>query len=192
MFLGERIIVPLEQRNFIIGKIHESHLRMEKRKSRAKQSLYWPNMFVDIEILCSQCSFCKKFKRRSQKETLIQHEVPPRPWQKVGIDNFHNKSRNYVLVVDYYSKFVEIRLLQGTNAQLVVSNLKAIFSVHGITEEIVSDMPFNSHFFKMFAKQYNIKLSTSNATHNQSNGMAERTIQTIKQPFKKAHEEGKD
>ena len=26
LFLGERIIVPLEQRNFILSKIHESHL----------------------------------------------------------------------------------------------------------------------------------------------------------------------
>lgn len=161
----------------LLSKIHESHLGMEKCKSRAKQSLYWPNMFADIEMLCSQCSVFNKFKRRNQKETLIQHEVPARPWQKVGIGNFEYKSQNYVLVVDYYSKFVEIRLLQGTYAQSVVSNLKAIFSVHGIPEEIVSDnMPFNSHLFKMFAKQYNIKLSTSSPTHSQSNGMAERTI----------------
>ena len=193
LFVGDRIIVPLEQRNYVLSKIHESHLGIEKCKSRAKQSLYWPNMFADIEMVCSQCSVCNKYKRQNQKETLIQHEVPARPWQKVGIDNFEYKSRNYVLVVDYYSKFVEIRLLQSTSAQSVVNNLKAIFSVHGIPEEIVSDnMPFNSTFFKTFAKEYNIKLSTSSPTHSQSNGMSERSIQTVKQLFRKAHEEGKD
>ncbi|XP_056013214.1 uncharacterized protein K02A2.6-like [Ostrea edulis] len=94
---------------------------------------------------------------------------------------------------DYYSRFIEIRLLKGTNAQSVVNNLKAIFSVRGIPEEIVSDnMPFNSHFFKTFTKEYNIKLSTSSTTHSQSNAMAERSMQTMKQLFNKAHAEGKD
>ena len=65
-------------------------------------------MSRDIERMCSQCGTCSKVKRNNQKETLIQPEIPERPWQKVGIYLFEYKFHDYVLVVDYYSKFIEI------------------------------------------------------------------------------------
>ena len=69
----------------------------------------------------------------------------------------------------------------------------SIFSVHGIPETIIADnMLFNSKYLKEFARKNNIELLTSSPTHSQSNGMAERSIQTVKNLFKKAHTEGKD
>ena len=193
MFVGDRIIIPADHQELVLKVLHESHLGMEKCKVRARKSIYWPNMSRDIESMCSQCATCNKFKRNNQKETLIQHEVPERPWQKVGIDLFEYKSHDYVLVVDYYSKFIEIRMLQRKTAKSVVFSIMSIFSVHGLPEEIVADnMPFNSRYFKEFGKRNNIKISTSSPTHSQSNGMAERSIQTVKNLFRKAHAEGKD
>ena len=43
----------------------------------------------------------------------------------------------------------------------------------------------------MFGKMNNMKIATSSPTHSQSNGMAERSIQTVKHLFRKAHAEGK-
>ena len=109
----------------------------------------------------------------------MQHEVPDRPWQKVGIYLFEYRSRDYVLVVDYYSKFIEIRHLQGKTAKSVAHSIMSIFSVHGIAEEIIADnLPFNSKYFKEFGKKNNIKITTISPTHSKSNGMAERSIQT--------------
>lgn len=43
------------------------------------------------------------------KEPLITvTELPERPWQKQGADFFMLKNRTYLLVVDYYSRHVEI------------------------------------------------------------------------------------
>ena len=193
IFVGDRIIIPADHQELVLKVLHESHLGMETCKVRARKSLYWPNMSKDIERMCSQCATCNKFKRQNQKETLIQHEIPERPWQKVGIDLFECRSRDYFLVVDYYSKFIEIRLLQGKTAKSVAHSIMSVFSVHGLPEEIVADnMPFNSRYFKEFGKRNNIKISTSSPTHSQSNGMAERSIQTVKNLFRKAHAEGKD
>ena len=49
------------------------------------------------------------------------------------------------------------------------------FARHGIPTEIVSDnMPFNSHEFLTFTKEWGILLTTSSPTYSQSNGQAER------------------
>ena len=88
----------------------------------------------------------------------------------MGIDLFEYKSHDYVLVVDYYSKFIEIKMLQRKTAKWVVFSIMSIFSVHGLPEEIVADnMPFNSRYFKEFGKRNAIKISTSSPTHSQSN-----------------------
>ena len=193
IFVGEKLVIPADQRSCVLKAIHEGHLGMEKCKTRARKSVYWPCMNSDIAKICSECSICNRHKNNNQHEPLIQHEIPERPWQKVGIDLFEYKTKDYVLVVDYYSKFIETRVLTSKTAQSVAQKLKSIFSIHGIPEEIIADnMPFSSMYFSEFAKNYAIKVSTSSPTHSQSNGMAERSIQTVKSLFKKADEEGKD
>ncbi|MES9901692.1 MAG: RNase H-like domain-containing protein, partial [Sedimenticola sp.] len=191
--VSDRLVVPKDQRKNALEKIHESHLGMDKCKSRARTSLYWPYMNADIEQTCSSCCICNKYKVSNQKEPLIPHEVPKRAWEKVGMDIFEYKAKDYLLVVDYYSKFIEIRHLHGKTAQSIISNVKKIFGVHGIVDEIVSDnMPFNSAQFREFTRKYDIKLSTSSPTYSQSNGLAERSIQTVKNLLKKANDDGKD
>src|SRR5678815_3190257 len=80
-----------------------------------------------------------------QQEPLLPHAVPERPWQKVGADIFTLYSRDYLLVVDYFSKFPEICHLESKTASSVVVKIKSIFARHGIPDELVADnMPFNS------------------------------------------------
>ena len=58
---------------------------------------------------------------------------------------------------------------------------------HGIPEELCTDhMPFNSVEFCKFATDWNFTLTTSSPTYPQSNGQAERAVQTVKRIFTKA------
>ena len=71
--------------------------------------------------------------------------------------------------------------------------MKTIFARHGIPTSVIADnMPFNSKMFKQFASQWNFTLTTSSPHFPQSNGFAERNVQTIKSLFKKANEAGSD
>ena len=64
--------------------------------------------------------------------------------------------------------------------------MKSIFARHGIPEELVSDnMPYNSREFKDFASSWGFKLTTSNPTYPQSNGLSERAVLTVKSILKK-------
>ena len=173
--------------------LHESHMGIAKTKARANESMYWPKIKYDIEYMCLKCQTCNKFKRKNQKEPLKQYVVPERPFQRVGVDIFEYKNKDYVLCVDYYSKFIEIRKLCSKTAKSVQKALLAIFAVHGIPEEMIADnMPFNSRDFKSFARETHFRIITTSPTLSQANGMAERSIQTVKRMLKKANEDGID
>lgn len=71
--------------------------------------------------------------------------------------------------------------------------MKSVFSRLGIPKEIVCDhVPFASQEMHSFASSWGIQLTHSSPGYAQSNGQAERSVQTVKQVIKKAQETGTD
>ncbi|XP_041376696.1 uncharacterized protein K02A2.6-like [Gigantopelta aegis] len=189
---GDCIIVPECMRKEM--QIHRSHLGIEKCLRRAREILYWPSMNSQIRDIVSQCGICCHYRNKQQKESLHSHEIPERPWQVVTSDLFELDRENYVVIVDYYSKFFEVSKLKDTKSNTVIEVLKENFARHGIPEIVKSDNgpQYSNYEFKEFAKIYGFVHITSLPRYPQSNGMAERTVQTVKKIFKKAKETGRD
>ena len=183
---GERIIVPLSMRKEMKQIIHSGNQGIEKCKARAREALYWPGMSAEIADIVSACSTCQEHRNYQQCEELLKHEVPREPWIKVGADLFTLKRKNYLLVVDYFSKFCEISLLADTSSPTIITNMKSIFARHGIPKLAVSDNQLDTKEFKNFQKEWDFNLTTSSPHYPKSNGMAERTVQTVKKLLKKA------
>ena len=121
------------------------------------------------------------------------HDISSVRFYKVGVDIMTFKNIDYLVVVDCYSKFPEMVVLQDKTALTVVENLKHIFARFGIPYEIISDnMPFQSRAFLTFSKEWGFKTTASSPNYPQSNGQVERTIQTLKRVLKKADYESKD
>ena len=72
----------------MLSRLHEGHAGMEKSKSRAAEVMFWPNMSKDIESHVSNCPICATYARSKQREPLLPHDVPSRPWSKLGADLF--------------------------------------------------------------------------------------------------------
>ena len=70
---------------------------------------------------------------------MIPSQLPEGPLQKVGTDLFEWKGQEFVLVVDYFSRYCEIGVLRKSTSQEVINHLKAIFARHGIPETVISD-----------------------------------------------------
>jgi len=115
--------------------------------------------------------------------------LPSYPWQKVGCDLFQFNDVTYLLVVDYSSRCIEIAPLgKDLSSEKVISHLRSIFARHGIAEELRSDNgpQFSSNDFAKFSDSYGFKHTTSSPHFPQSNGEAERAVQTTKGLLQKA------
>ena len=112
--------------------------------------------------------------------------LPDYPWQKIGTDLFTLNGATYLVTSDYFSRYLEVSKLMSTTTSGVVSALKPLFAKYGIPEEVVSDNgpQYASQEFGDFAKEYNFKHTTSSPHFPQSNGHAERAVQTAKRLLK--------
>ena len=85
----------------------------------------------------------------------------------------------YLLVVDYYSRYMEVQKLKSTTSASVIVTLQAIFS-HYVRDY---GPQFDSQEMKVFAAKYNFMHTTSSPHYPQPNGLAERTVKTVKKAF---------
>ncbi|XP_034023466.1 uncharacterized protein K02A2.6-like [Thalassophryne amazonica] len=185
---GSRIVVPQLMRKEILQKIHEGHQGLTKCRERAYSSVWWPGLATEISGLVSSCQVCFEQKRTQQKEPLISTPLPDCPWKRIAMDLCEYNHQNYLVVSDYYSRFVEILHMPSTTSTHAIRKLKAVFARFGIPDEVVTDngSQFSSAEFQEFAKQFDFRHCTSSPHHPQGNGHAERAVQTAKKILKQA------
>jgi len=99
----------------------------------------------------------------------------------VHVDFFHLEGSTFLVIIDAYSKYVIVKLLKKTNCESLISVLQEVFAFFGLPEEIVSDNgpPFSSWLFNSYGNQSNIKITKTPPFHSQTNGLAERAVQTV-------------
>ena len=180
-----RNVVPAAMQRETLNKLHKGHQGIERCRLRARMSVWWPGISHQIEQMVKHCSHCTR-ETTPRKEPLMPTALPEYPWQKIGTDLFSLNGSNYLLAADYFSRFPEVIKLTSTTSASIISALKSIFSRYGIPEEVVSDNgpQYSSHEFRDFAKEYNFNHTTSSPHFPQSNGHAERAVQTAKKLLK--------
>nr|XP_006815368.1 PREDICTED: uncharacterized protein K02A2.6-like [Saccoglossus kowalevskii] len=191
---GGCIVIPESHKAEMLKRIHEPHMGIVKSKQLARDIIFWPGMSSQIEDMVSRCATCQSSSKLPPAEPMIPHDIPSIPWAKVASDLFVYKGRNYLLSVDYYSKFPDMYLLPNTCSQSVISATKSMFARFGIPKEVVTDNgpQFSSHEYAYFAKQWGFCHTTSSPGYAQANGQIERTVQTVKEMIKKCEETGHD
>jgi len=139
LFKCQRIIIPQAIRPESIARSPASHLGIESCLKEARDSVFWPGMSSEIKEVVSQCSVCAEFQPMNHKEPMQTSKVPDRPWSRVAIDLFTLHKKEYVILVDYYSDFVEVQEIADTTSSTIIQLLKEQFSRHGIPDVFVSD-----------------------------------------------------
>lgn len=184
---GEKIIIPRKLRENMIECIHASHMVVEKSKNRARDLIFWPGMGKAIEAAVEACSVCQERHSANPKEHLLSHASPEMPWQVIGTDLFTSNSRDYIVIVDYYSRFFQLERLYSCTSAAVISKLKAAMSRHGIPDTVDSDNgpSYSSSEFKIFAESWGFTHTTTSPHYPQSNGLAEMYVQISKRYWTK-------
>ncbi|PFX12279.1 Uncharacterized protein K02A2.6 [Stylophora pistillata] len=90
-----------------------------------------------------------------QKEPLLPSSVPDLPWEMAASDIFTFEGEHYLLLVDYYIKFIEVTRLKDLTSQVTIGVLKEHFSQHGIPAKLVTDCgsKYTNNKFETFAKR---------------------------------------
>ena len=99
-------------------------------------------------------------------------------------------NEQYLIIVDYYSRFFEFEKLHTLTSQTVINKLKNIFERHGIPQTLIFDNgpQFSSELFTNFAKTYAFTHKTSSPHYPKSNGLAEKAVGIAKHLLTKTRE----
>ena len=102
----DQVLVPVSMQQHILAALHAGHQGRDKCRLRAKASVHWNGIAADIESNVARCTICQQYARSQQKEPLLQKDIPPYPWHTLSADSFELEGKEYLLIVDHYSKFV--------------------------------------------------------------------------------------
>ena len=93
----------------------------------------------------------------------------------------------YLVVVDYYFRWVEYRKLTSSTSEHTIEVLKEVFATHGIPDLILTDNgpQFSAESFARFAQSYGFTHTTSSPRFPQANGEAERAVRILKEILRK-------
>ena len=177
-----QIVVPASQRMEILQRLHETHQGLHKCRERAQMAVWWPGMSKQLKELVATCRECQENKPAQRHEPLKTTDLPQRPWQQLGADLCSFKGQDYLVVVDYYSRWLEVCQLRSTTSTAIVNKLRHIFASHGIPEVLVTDNgpQFFCREFRSFAKDFDFHHKTSSPGYPQANGEAESAVKIAK------------
>ena len=165
----------------MLNLLHACHLGIVKCTQKARD-------LTDIYDMISRCAICKKYQYRNHKEPLIPHDTSNVPRENLAADLFMRNNKSYLIVFDFYSRYFEVAVLSATTSADVIHHMKSFFSRHGIPKSILTDngSEFTSYSFAQFFEVWKINHKTSSPLYPQSNGLAEKTVQTAKRLLTKA------
>ena len=188
VYRSDRIVVPATLGKTLIIKLHQAHIGTGSTLRHATTSLWWPGMNNQLKHFIATCEVCNAFQTKNQKETLLSHEIPNRPWSKVESDIFEWNKEHYLVLVDYYSDWIEFDLMKNQTACETIDLMQKQFARWGIPDEIVTDCGknYDSAQFSQFCQRKEIKHTKSSPYQHQSNGKAESAVKIVKTLLRKA------
>ena len=192
VFREPRRFVPSSLRKEFMSLAHSSHIGLEGCLCRLRECMFWPRMSAQMKDFVGQCDVCLTHRDSQVQEPLLQHEVPPRPWAKIAADICFHSGRALLVVVDYFSNFIEVDSLSSETSKSVIRSLMATFSRFGVPDTLVTDNGpcFASTEFAKFVDQWNFQHVTSSPHYLQSNGKAENAVRTVERLFTKCRAAG--
>ncbi|XP_017494984.1 PREDICTED: uncharacterized protein K02A2.6-like, partial [Rhagoletis zephyria] len=192
IMMQNRIVIPKSLQNKVLKRLHVGHPGVSRMKRLARSFVYWPRIDNEIERLVKDCEACSEFNKDALKAPLHLWEPTTRPWERVHAD-FAGPVDGlmYLIIVDAYSKWPEIFEMKSATASTTIERFMSVCAKYGNPQVLVTDngVQFNSEKFEDFCRIRGIEHINSPPFHPQSNGQAERFVDTFKRTFKKLRRE---
>ncbi|XP_062539247.1 uncharacterized protein K02A2.6-like [Armigeres subalbatus] len=188
LLFEHRVVIPAVLRPAILSDLHIAHFGVVKMKGLARSYVYWPGIDSDIERTAKSCTECARHASAPPKFSSHHWEYPSGPWERIHVDYAGPVAGAMLLiVVDAFSKWVEVKVTTSTTSAATIKILDGLFSTYGAPVTIVSDNgpQFTASEFKRFLQQSGVKYHKLSAPyHPATNGQTERYVQTVKNALK--------
>lgn len=185
IYYGNRVVIPDSLKFNILKILHDTHIGIVRMKMLARSYVWWRKLDSDIEQFVRGCRICAQTQNFRKVVKESSWNTTSHTYERVHIDFFSIEGLHFLLLVDSYSKWIEVSEMKTTSATKVIDKLRNWFSVFGIPMQLVSDNgpPFQSGEFIEFCTANGIKVLKSPPYHPQSNGQCENSVRTVKRAF---------
>ena len=193
----EAIVVPnsgdirLKLLEHFHNRIDHGHKGIRKTYQDMVGTVYWKELFGDIEKFVSSCPSCQRAKIISNRHGLLNPlDIPDGRFKSVNIDfkplpKSLSGNDQCLIIIDRFTKLTELIPCKTTSTAEDIALLfyeKWYLKGHGTPESIVSDRDklFTSNFWKAFVEQTGTHMLMSTARHQQTDGGAESMVKELK------------
>ncbi|XP_061188513.1 uncharacterized protein LOC133196670 [Saccostrea echinata] len=157
---------------------------------------YWPSWTLHVTDYCLSCQQCQQSNITLKQQPVGElHPIPVIKdlWRQWGIDYIGpfaetvSGNRYIIAATDYFSKWPEAMAVAKNDAQTTAKFLHSLYCRYGAADVLISDR--GSHFCNKVMEEMNtyfgVKHKVSTPYHPQTNGLQERTNQTIERALQK-------
>ena len=185
-----RIIIPRSRRRVMLDRIHMSHQGIVKTLRRARASIFWPGISSDIKNMIDSCNACQENRPSLPPESPMSDPAPTKPFQETACDLFEWAGRKYLVYVDRFSGWIEVRRFGSSpDSMKVIEALMDLFTRFGAPQKLRTDggLQFASSKTLEFCKRWGVRQVFSAPHYPQSNGLAESAVKAAKKLLQKTN-----
>ena len=193
---GNKIVIPTSLTKQVLDLAHEGHPVETVIKRRLRAKVWWPSLDKETTAYVKSCRDCLLVSQPNRAPPMARHEFPRAPWLCLAMDlmgPLPNKEMIFV-VIDYYSRFTEVRFLKSTTSAVIIKHLNDIYTRFGIPKKMTVDngRQFISTEIKNFCNQLDIELIQTPPYWPQANGEVENMNKSILKRLQIAHTNGQE
>lgn len=186
-----RVWIPSSLKTIVMDLFHVSilacHLGIRKTYGKLEQRVYWKNLRRDVQVYVNHCLTCQESK---------PSRLPPVPSSSFQVDSPGElftidlmgpyakgsmQSTHMLVLVDYFSRYVEMFPLRSTTASAVIEKLWQVFCRLGLPKYLLSDngTQFTAKLYVDWCKKLGVRPFYISPYHPQAN-LTERYNGVIK------------
>ena len=188
---GTRIVVPQKLRQDVLELLHTAHQGVVAVKALARSYVWWPRINDEIEEATKACKACQDSRNLPAKSKPHPWEPAKKPWERIHADFCGPVNGDmYLIVVDAFSKWIEaINMKSSTTSSSTIR-----FATHGLPVMFCADnaQQLKSEKIRQFLRSNGIQAVPVPTYSPNTNGIAERAVQTFKKAMEKASRTSRD
>lgn len=177
------LLIPKIHRARMLQLAHEGHPGQTAMKSRIRTCCWWPKIDQDVENFVSNCRGCLWTSLPDRPEAFKPRPLPSKPWVDLGLDYLGPlpTGESLLVVVDYYSRYMEVKIVKDQTAKTTKECLDEIFTRLGFPYTLQFDnaRQLVSDELTSYCTENGIAWINTTPYWPQANGEVERQNRTL-------------